>query len=143
MQISIVIVEPGPGVKPVQASQSSDEETIFEEVVNILRNLLRGGMQPMSIAYTGTDCVITLSTDRKDWIEFFDTRDPDTGRSPRSKMMLLAQKAMDMGLGTSAEPVDDLAQRALVAGVELVERDGVRVAMSQEELLKEGQDRVD
>jgi hypothetical protein len=33
----------------------------------------------MSIAYTINDCVITLSTDRADWLDFVDTRDPITG----------------------------------------------------------------
>ena len=138
MQIGVVIVEPGPNVTCTQISQGSHEETHFEEVINVLRNLRRGGMEPMAISYTSHDCLITLSTNREDWEDFVDTRDPDTGESPQSREHTLALKAIDMGLGTSIESVDDLAQKAQKAGIEAVQRDGRRwVALTKEEVLEE------
>lgn len=140
MQIGVVIVEPGPEVKVTQSSQCSDEETHFEEVINVLRNLRRGGMQPMSIAYTSTDCLITMSTDRGDWLDYVDTRDPDTGEWPQSAERLLAEKAMGMGLGTSSESGEALARKATQAGVVLVKlEDGRRAALTKEEVSEEKQ----
>jgi hypothetical protein len=140
MQIGVVIVEPGPEVKVTQSSQCSDEETHFEEVINVLRNLRRGGMQPMSIAYTSTDCLITMSTDRGDWLDYVDTRDPNTGEWPQSAERLLAEKAIGMGLGTSIESTEDLGQKAIQAGVVLVPRGGGRrVALTKEEVSEEKQ----
>ena len=93
----------------------------------------------MAISYTSHDCLITLSTDREDWEDFVDTKDPDTGESPpQSREHTLALKAIDMGLGTSTESVNDLAQKAQEAGVEAVRRDGRRwVALTKEEALEE------
>jgi hypothetical protein len=140
MQISVVIVEPGPDVKVTQESQGSDEEVHFEEFINVLRNLRRGGMEPMSIAYTEHDCLITLSTNRADWYEYFDTRDPDTGESPQTTRSLLAHKAIDMGMGTTGDLVDDLAQKAILAGVTVVTREGGRrAALTKEEVSEEKQ----
>jgi hypothetical protein len=140
MQIGVVIVEPGPDVKVTQSSQCSDEETHFEEVINVLRNLRRGGMQPMSIAYTSTDCLITMSTDRGDWLDYVDTRDPNTGEWPQSAERLLAEKAIGMGLGTSIESTEDLGQKAIQAGVVLVPRGGGRrVALTKAEVSEEKQ----
>jgi len=131
MGISVVIVEPGPDVPTTQLFQHTEEETHFHEVLNILRNLHRGDMQPMSIAFTGQDCIITLSTERADWTDFVDTRDPVTGERPQlPDTLLLALRAITLGLGTGAMSSDDLAELATRAGVTVVENsDGKREAV--------------
>jgi hypothetical protein len=94
----------------------------------------------MSIAYTSTDCLITISIDRADWPDYVDTRDPDTGEWPQSTEGLLAWKAIDMGLGTSSESGEDLARKATQAGVVLVKREGGRrAALTKEDASEEKQ----
>jgi hypothetical protein len=136
MSISVVIVEPGPDVRTTQSMQHTHEETHFLEVLNVLRNLHRGGMEPMSIAYTGNDCLITLSTDRADWTDYVDTRDPITGeRIQPADEILLAERAIEMGLGTGAMTAEALAKLATRAGVTVVQRsDGRRQANEGERL---------
>jgi hypothetical protein len=103
--------------------QHTHEVTHFLEVLNVLRNLHRGGMQPMSMAYTGRDCLITLSTNRADWTDFVDTRDPITGeRIQPPREIILAERAIEMGLGTGAMTSEALAKMATQAGVVVVQR---------------------
>jgi len=131
MGISVLIVEPGPGVLMTQSFQHSAEKTHFLEVINVLRNLHRGGMQPMSIAYTGQDCTITLSTERAGWTDFVDTSDPVTGERPQlPDRELLAGRAVALGLGTCSMSSKDLAELATRVGVTVVENsDGKREAV--------------
>lgn len=128
-QIVVCNASNAPGIDVDHVVDGPDQANgLLPMLINILANLQQGGVLLESIHYPGTpedpDCIITIHSDRPDWDELVTDRGADTGETPQQPdWLLLAQRALELGLGSGMDSGQVMAKRAAAAGVTITQDD--------------------